>query len=203
MKRVWEEGDAILRRSIEPGEFQGRDYVRKAIARGRTPFLDLRIIGQSDGSGTILHNATECENLAVALTGDSRGTILLPRYLKMMELVLAAVGRAEEQMILSSTFVIDGNTVFYHRKSDSVRFAYAPCPKEEKTSGRILLTLWEWTGEIDPEFGIKWPFLGEMFTELMRESAGRFSCMEAIRQLQREFPRERTMRGRFGMEDND
>lgn len=203
MKRVWEEGDAILRRSIEPGEFQGRDYVRKAIARGRTPFLDLRIIGQYDGSGTILHNVTECENLAVALTGDSRGTILLPRYLKMMELVLAAVGRAEEQMILSSSFVIDGNTVFYHRKSDSVRFAYAPCPKEEKTSGRILLTLWEWTGEIDPEFGIKWPFLGEMFTELMRESAGRFSCMEAIRQLQREFPCEKTMRGRFGMEDND
>ena len=203
MKRVWEGGDAILRRSMEPGVFQGRDYVRKAIGRGKTPFLDLRIIGQSDGSGTILHNATECENLAVALTGDSRGTIPLPRYLKMMELVLAAVEQAEEQMILSSTFVIDGNTVFYHRKSDSVRFAYEPCPKEDKSSGQLLLTLWDWTGEIDPEFGRKWPFLGEMLTELTRERAGRFSCMEAIRKLRKEFPREWTIRGRFDMEDNN
>ena len=189
MNRVWEAGDQVVKRRIKTDALLGRNYVLQVIALGRKPFLELRKIDCCDESRLFVYRINGCKRLETAVKRGGNGKqIFLPTYLKMMWLVLEAVEQAEEQMVLASTFLIDENTVFYHEDTDSVRFAYVPCPKRERSAGELLLELLQWTKNVDFGFHGRWPILEETFIRLRDTNAGRHRCMETLQQWRREFP---------------
>ncbi len=196
---MWENGERILQRSYQERELRGREYVFEIIRRSAKPFMDMRPVKTTNDTWTVFYSAEGCMDFDSMLQINCRhGKLSLSFFLDLMEKLLTAIDLAEDKMILSSSFLINGSTIWYHGQKKEIRIMYVPTEKDWKDGDnwlwksmptvKILFGLLEESSVIDPGFRQRWSFLEESLLKWETAGWGRCHCMAQIRKWKKEYP---------------
>ena len=205
MSSFWEEGDSILRREFDPKIWNGRDYVFRILTKTSGPFLDMkRLIRTMDGTDSleVLYRIEGCQTFFSCLKNSLyRNHLDIRCYIVLMDLILEAMEEAENRMIMSSSFEINSDTIWYVKRQKKVRFLYLPVRSnidsqdenrwKSRSIPELLLKLLEEVNIVDPELSARWPHFQSTYQSWMKENAGWNYCRRQIQTWLQEFPEEK------------
>ena len=134
MSSLWEQGDSILRREFDPKTWNGRDYVFRILTKTADPFLEMKQFTRTkDGTDRleVFYRIEGCQTFFTCLKNSLyRNHLDIRCYLILMDLILDAMEEAENRMIMSSSFEISSDTIWYLKRQKKVRFLYLPSRSE-------------------------------------------------------------------------
>lgn len=205
MGSMWEQGDSIFRRKFDPKTWNGRDYVFRILTKNSDPFLDMKQFRHMmDGKDNleVFYRIEGCQTFFGYLKNSlHRNHLDIRCYLMLMDLILEAMEEAENRMIMSASFEIGTDTIWYETRRKRVRFLYLPVrPNNDLRDAdrwksrripELLLELLEEVTSVDPSLSVRWPHFQSTYQNWMEENAGWNYCRRQIRTWLREFPEEK------------
>ncbi|MBR7148180.1 MAG: hypothetical protein IKD13_05035 [Firmicutes bacterium] len=208
MDRFWEEGDMIFTRRFREEDLEGRDHIFQILTKDPGPFMEIKRTRWSEGSGDywdVYYRGEGCWMFHTWLSMNMyRNRLEMQGYLKAMYRILTAMEEAEERMIMTASFEISADTIWYHEEEDRVKFMYIPVSDKigskdlslwiNRSAPKLLLELLEEVRKRDLGFLERWPHLQSTYQEWDEKNAGRNYCMKQIRSWYREFPEKRSER---------
>ena len=208
MGKIWAPGEQRISREMEAELLEKRTYVFDIIERDPGPFLDTkRSLKISGGvkSWTIYYLIEGYWKYEEYITSFSqRQRVDVNAYLKLMEGILLAMEEAEEKMIMTGSFEISPETIWYHKEQDQVKFMFVPTlgplgePQLWKSCNapEILLRLLSGLKKFDPGFDQRWPLFQKAYGEWKDNHTGLKTCIRQIRSWRKEFPEDSIGRNR-------
>ena len=201
---LWEEGDTIVVKRFPEQALENRNYVFDVISRDPGPFMGMKRIrwsSEEEACWNLYYHAEGCRNFdRWAKTYVHRNRLELYGYLKMMEGIFVAMEEAEKRMIMTSSFEINMDTIWYHDGEKRVKIMYVPSGFSNQTKNgslwksrsvsELLLEFLQNINQIDAGFSERWPHLQRLYLDWDETHAGWHYCIKQIRSWIREFPEE-------------